>query len=215
MGGWEKSMNCRWPILLVLALLSLSPVKAERFQPGDIILLELNCFTCRLIAEETDSRFSHSGLVLRSPEGKLRVLESLRMVEDVSLESFLARSAPGASALVMRSFDSSLFQHKALQERMWSEYKQRWYGLPFDFQFLWDNFSPDGSELLYCSEFISKFLFNYLGSYPGAPAPMDYSRHYDFWERLFGAPPPQGKLGNNPASFYRDPEWYEAFEWTP
>lgn len=202
-------------IILFLGLLLGRSGAADEFMPGDIILLELNCPSCRLIAEETQSRFSHSGLVLRSPSGELRVLESLRMVEDVSLESFLARQVRGSSAVVMRSFDYQTLQPLGMQTQMWTDYKRHWWGLPFDSKFLWDNYHEQGPELLYCSEFIAKFLDHYLAYMPGAPTPMDYSLHWDQWLFYFQGRPPQGKLGNNPASFYRDPQWFKAFEWQP
>lgn len=178
----------------------------QELRSGDLILIELNCWSCALIEEETQSEFSHSGLLLKNPAGEWRVLESLGEVRDVSLQSFLARVRDQDSVLLRRSHESFFFDG----EQAWENYEREWKGLPFDSAFLWNNFNDQGDELLYCSEFIAKFLDQYM-IMPGTPTPMTYHRNRDAWVRYFGSLPPEGELGNSPASFERDPRWFDLF----
>ena len=179
---------------------------------GDLLLVELPCLSCQYIASETQSRFSHSGLVMENPRGELVVVESLGMVDHVSVEIFLGRAKFGSMTSVMRSPEQDVLQSKEFKKIFWQDYLTNWRGLPFDRDFLWENENEFGEEYLYCSEMITKFLAQYLNDPPGKPTPMDYSRHLAFWRQYFRGEPPQGKLGNSPASFAEDPIWYQAFE---
>lgn len=177
---------------------------------GDILLLELPCYSCERIAEETGSRFSHSGLVLENEKGELVVTESLSTVRAVGLKSFVARSSIGASVKVMRSLPENLAL-SSFQEKSWSLFQQRYEGLLFDNLFLWNRYDDQGREMLYCSEFIAKFINHFL-EIPLVPTPMNFTMHWDFWTRYFGRTPPQGELGNSPASFEAADGWYEVGE---
>lgn len=186
--------------------------KLKDLRHGDLLLVELPCLSCQYIASETQSRFSHSGLVMENPQGELVVVESLGVVEHVPLRLFIGRGKPGSLISVMRSPEQELLQRNEVKEKFWQDYLDHWRGLPFDREFLWDNHNEAGEEFLYCSEMIYKFLAQYLVHPPGSPTPMDYSRHFSFWRQYFQGEPPQGKLGNSPASFANDPIWYQAFE---
>jgi hypothetical protein len=74
-------------------------------------------------------------------------------------------------------------------------------GLGFDPEYRWNNFQADGSELLYCSEYITKFLNRFL-SKKIIPKAMDYSNNWDYWFNYFNGDVPQGEAGNSPADFY-------------
>jgi len=149
---------------------------------------------------------------MENPQGELVVVESLGMVDHVSLEIFLGRAKSGSMTSVMRSPEQGVLDSTEGKEKFWQDYLENWRGLPFDREFLWDNQNESREELLYCSEMITKFLAQYLKDPPGKPKPMDYSRHLSFWRQYFRGEPPQGKLGNSPASFANDPVWYQAFE---
>lgn len=197
-------------LLLCSILFSGIALAKVELKVGDILLLELSCYSCQRIAEETGSRFSHSGLILKNSQGELVVTESLNTVRAVDLISFVKRSAKGASVKVMRTNDFSLSE-KHLEKASWLLFTQRYEGLLFDALFLWNRFDEQGREMLYCSEFIAKFLNHFL-TRELLPEPMDFTMHWDFWQRYFGRTPPQGELGNSPASFEVAPGWFELGE---
>jgi hypothetical protein len=193
-------------IAFFILLLAVSTAFAAQIRSGDLILLPLDCYSCRMIAEETDSLYSHSGLLLQTNDGLWMVLESLGEVRQVSLYSFLQRLPVGSSARHLRFRE--LFNWQESDTNRWEQFlqimpyifKQQFEGLPFDHEYLWNNFTDDGEEKLYCSEFITKLLNHFLER-PILPAPMDFSKHPAFWDRYFHGNTPQGKPGNSPADF--------------
>lgn len=172
---------------LLLLLIFSSSALAFELKPGDIILIELRCYSCSLIADETGSRFSHSAVVLGKYEGETVVAQALGPVHALKLSKFLAQKQPESTALVMRPFaqlDANLLVN---------EFSANWLGRPFDKGYTWDD------EKLYCSEFVAKFLEVFLGPvFP--PKPLDFSRNWDFWNRVMDRVP-QGEPGNSPGDF--------------
>lgn len=175
-------------------------------QNGDVLLISFNCFECRVIESETNSRFSHSGVVVKDEQGTIRIAQSLGFVALYPLEQFLKNKTPGTAVSVYRPKDLlnlPAFERKALEERMLFIFNKQFKGLPFDEKYLWNNFDSKGRELLYCSEFIAKYLDHFL-SQPTIPFPLTYKKNEDYWKTYFKGAIPEGELGNSPASFSRD-----------
>ncbi len=162
---------------------------ALELRPGDVLLMELRCYSCSIIADETDSRFSHSGVVLGKHGGETIVAQALGRVHALPLQRFLQQKQRGSSVLVRRPFEA------LEQAELINEFNSSWQNRPFDSAYTWDD------EKLYCSEFVAKFLEVFLGPvFPAAP--LDFSRNWDYWSQVMN-PVPQGELGNSPGDFER------------
>ena len=183
--------------LLILTLLSINTT-AFNFKVGDVILLDLDCFSCQRIEDETGSRFSHSGVVI-SDGVQLYVAQSLRNVHHLEVEDFL-KMTPKYIVLRMKKSISNF------KENHWENYKSSFYKLPFDHHYLWDD------DSLYCSEFIYKFMsslikFTDLNTYP-----MDFTRNWEFWKRYFGETPPQDMPGISPEDFNKSSDFRVVYD---
>ncbi|MBT5095451.1 MAG: hypothetical protein HOM21_14470 [Halobacteriovoraceae bacterium] len=191
-------------------LVSLDPSKSLEIRAGDVILLPLYCYTCEILESETGSPFSHSGVVLEDESGDLVVAEALGDTHWVPLAEFLGRTEKEKMAGLYRpkefhflwARDPEGFSKFKINLRR--IFRTKYLGLGFDKKYLWDNYDSEGKELLYCSEFVSKFLNEFL-TLEVEPAPMSFLKHWDYWVRYYGGvnEVPQGKLGNSPAYFSR------------
>lgn len=179
-------------------------------RPGDVLLIELQCYVCRAIANTTGSHFNHSGLVISTVGGDIKVAQSLTHTERVPLALFLGQThatrldilrSRELAALYTR--DPGAFAQRATQ--LQDVFTQLMEGRPFDPDYLWDNTDADGGELLYCSEMVQKTLNSVLDQ-PLLTAPMDYSKAWDFWQRYFDGHVPQGEPGNSPQSLADAPQ---------
>ncbi|NCN50878.1 MAG: hypothetical protein COW01_08695 [Bdellovibrionales bacterium CG12_big_fil_rev_8_21_14_0_65_38_15] len=192
-------MKYIYNLLILLTLLASTSSFALNLRPGDVILIELRCYSCSIIADETNSRFSHSGVVIGKQGNQIQVAQAFGPVHMTSLENFLNQRVKGTSALVLRSDEL-----KASAKELSLEFNQSWKGIPFDPNYTWDN------EKLYCSEFVAKFLEVFLGPVL-PPKPLDFSRNWDYWSRVM-YPVPQGKPGNSPGDLERSPIFFHVGE---
>ncbi len=184
--------------------LNLSDLKA-----GDVVLLSLNCYECRVIESETDSLFSHSGVVVVDENGRTRIAQSLGRLDHFSFAEFTKNITPKTFVHVYRPRELKNLSNekRALLEKvMMDVFNEKFKNAPFDSRYMWNNFNAQGVELLYCSEFIAKFLDHFL-SLKTTIAPISYKKHYDYWLKYFKGQVPDGELGNSPASFSRDPRF--------
>tara|TARA_R110000868_G_scaffold377142_7_gene642419 strand:- start:259 stop:834 length:576 start_codon:yes stop_codon:yes gene_type:complete len=176
---------------LILLSLSLS-AQALELKAGDVLLIELRCYSCSIIADETGSRFSHSGVVLGQQAGTTLVAQALGKVHATTLSTFVAQKSKNTSILVLRPKN---FMPK---ENLINVFNRDWRGIPFDSNYTWDD------EKLYCSEFVAKFLESFMGPvFP--PKPLDFSRNWDYWSSVMN-PVPQGEPGNSPGDLERSSE---------
>ena len=203
-------------ILLLLFVLSLFiprlswGLAVSDLKAGDVVLLSLNCYECRMIESETESLFSHSGVVIVDEEGRTRIAQSLGRLDHFSFAEFTKNITPGTFVHVSRPRDmlKMTAQKRVLLEKvMLDVFNEQFKNAPFDSKYLWNNFNANGVEYLYCSEFIAKFLDHFL-TQKTIPLPISYKKHYDYWKKYFKGVVPDGELGNSPASFSRD----ERFE---
>ena len=186
-------------VLFLLVLLGSSASFALTLKPGDVILIELRCYSCSIIADETNSRFSHSGIVIGKQNDQIQVAQAFGPVHITSLEKFLNQRVKGTTALVLRSDEL-----KVSAQQLRDEFNQSWKGIPFDSNYTW------GNDKLYCSEFVSKFLEVFLGPVL-PPKPLDFSRNWDYWSRVMN-PVPQGKPGNSPGDLERSSVFFHVGE---
>lgn len=184
-------------LLKLTLLLQIACLNIKAFEVGDVILLDLDCYSCQKIEDETFGPYSHSGLVLEV-DGKKVVAQSLSSVHHVAIKAFLGFS--NKPALHLRPTNITKNQQRILNET----YRDKYFGQLFDHDFLWDD------ETYYCSEFIYKILneANILNDL--APWPMNFSRNYDFWKTYFHNEPPQGELGISPNDFFRSSDFYQV-----
>ncbi len=171
---------------------------ADNLKPGDVILIELRCYSCPIIADETESRFSHSGVYLGLVNNQPQVAQALGPVHMTSLDSFLSKRVKNSKALVLRP------SVEMNTSDLVTEFNRHWRGIPFDSNYTWDD------EKLYCSEFVAKFLETFLGAVL-PPQPLDFSRNWDFWNRVMN-PVPQGELGNSPGDLERSSQFIHVGE---
>ena len=175
-------------------------------QTGDVVLLSLKCIECRVIESETNSLFSHSGVVVIDEQGRKRIAQSIGNVALFSYADFTGNITPGTYVHVYRprEFNKLSAQKMAmLEQSMLDTFNEKYKGAPFDSKYIWNNFNAKGVELLYCSEFIAKFLDNFLSQKTQLKV-ITYNKHYDYWTKYFKGIVPENELGNSPASFSRD-----------
>ncbi len=192
--------------LLLSLSLNVHALTSADLRVGDVVLLSLNCYECRMIESETNSLFSHSGVVLKDEEGRMRIAQSLGRLDHFSLTDFTKGITPKTSVHVYRPRElKNLSKEKRalLEKVMLDVFNEQFKNAPFDSKYIWNNFNANGVEYLYCSEFIAKFLDNFLAK-KTTPLPMTYKKHYDYWFKYFKGQVPEGELGNSPASFSRD-----------
>lgn len=175
-------------------------------QNGDVLLMSFNCYECRIIESETNSPFSHSGVVIKDEFHQIRIGQSLGQVALYSLDQFLKNKTPNTFISVYRSREFINLKNDErtfLEDKMLSTFNAIFKGAPFDTAYRWNNYDEQGRELLYCSEFIAKFLDHFLST-ATIPYPLTYKKNEDFWLKYFGGVIPEGELGNSPASFSHD-----------
>jgi hypothetical protein len=180
-------------------------------QAGDVVLVDLNCYVCSIIKDETFSDFSHSGLVIGHNGTDFMVVQSLGVTEVLSLSDFVHLRKKNSPIKVIRTkelsnlsaFSPNEYESriKLLQTRYFSSYSNK----KFDPNFLWDNVDENGEELHYCSEMITKLL-NEILVVDISTVPMTFVRNWDYWVEYFnGNQPPEGQPGTSPGSLDRDP----------
>lgn len=196
----------KYLFLIAIAFLNLNFVQAFDLKAGDVLLLSFNCYECRVIESETNSLFSHSGVVVKNEKGEIRIGQSLGRVALNSIDEFLKNITPGTSVSVYRPkefLELNEVEQGALEKRMLTVFNSTFKGAPFDVTYLWNNFDRDGRELLYCSEFIAKFLDHFMREVT-IPFPLTYKKNEAYWFQYFHGVIPEGELGNSPAAFSRD-----------
>jgi hypothetical protein len=185
-----------------------SSLPAFELHSGDIILISFNCYECRVIESETNTPFSHSGVVLRGSSGELFVAQSLTQVRLSSVQDFLKNKTPHTQASVFRPYElENRKDFPELEKSMRDVFAKYFQGLSFDSQYSWNNFDENGRELLYCSEFVAKFLDHFLST-PSLLFPLSYEKNHDYWFSYFKGHIPEGEMGNSPAALSTDTRFH-------
>ena len=198
----------------------LQTVKLPALHAGDVVLIALHCYVCRVISETTDSPYNHSGLILDTELGlNSRVVQSLQSTQDLSLSEFLHQAGKTSPIKILRprelanSFKHDREAYESSTVLLNRVFAQEMRGRAFDDNYLWNNVDSDGHELLYCSEMIQKTL-NHVLAQPLTTVALDYSSHWDFWLNYFDGKVPQGQPGNSPASLANADQLMTIFEGT-
>lgn len=196
----------KYLFFIAITFFNLNLASAFDLKAGDVLLISLNCYECKIIESETNSTFSHSGVLVRNEANELLVGQSLGRVALYPLKQFLKNITPATVVAVYRPkefLNLSNASQTSLEERMLTIFNTLFKGAPFDRKYIWNNFDEQGQELLYCSEFIAKFLDHFLGR-TTTPYPLSYKKNEAYWRSYFQGVIPEGELGNSPAAFSRD-----------
>lgn len=191
--------------VVLFTLLNFS-VHGLELKSGDVLLISFNCYECRMIESETNSPFSHSGVVVIDSNKEIKVAQSLGFVALYPMDKFLKNKTPGTNVAVYRPKEFTQlenYERLNLEAKMLEIFNQDFKGAPFDVRYLWDNFDKSGRELLYCSEFIAKYLDRFLGI-ATIPFPISYKKNEQYWFQYFKGDIPVNAYGNSPASFSQD-----------
>ncbi len=181
----------KFSLALFIALSSESQgmIPTSRLKSGDVLLISLNCYTCALIERSTNGPYSHSGIVLHH-QGEWMVAQALGPVHLILLNKFLAQRRSGSTIAHLRA-------HSKFSEAELTTAYQKFHGIPFDPDYLWDD------EKLYCSEFVAKF-FNELEPESLGTRPIEYGEYDEIWRNLLGPRYNGGAPGNSPVSLLHD-----------
>lgn len=173
---------------IILILIATSSLFALKLKAGDILLQPLHCRLCNLIEAQTDSIYSHIGIVINDDSD---VAEAFIKVRKVNLSEFLSKTQKRLKVKVLRP--------KFLVGNIENEYMNRFDNMSYDSEFLWDNYDDKG-ERIYCSELVYKLLALYSNDIP-EPLPMKYDINTDLWYKFFKGNIPFNKLGISPGMF--------------
>jgi len=193
-------------LILVAFVLSL-PLFALELKSGDLILISFNCYECRVIESETNSKFSHSGVILINQKNEIKVAQALGVVGLTSLQDFLKNKTPNTKASIYRAKEIEENRNADINLKMLTVFNSNFLGLKFDSKYFWNNVDENGNELLYCSEFAAKFLDHFLSTVT-IPYPLTYQKNYDYWFKYFKGKIPEGELGNSPQSLADDARYF-------
>ncbi len=171
----------------LLVFLFVSPLYAFKFKVGDLLLQPLHCRLCNLIEGETNSEYSHIGIVLQT-HPKVYVGEAFQKVRAVTLNEFLKKTQKHHKVRVVRPNGDFRYLKKA--------FRQKYEGKPYDAGFLW------GDESLYCSELTWKLLRHFTRVLP-QPKPMTFEYKRREWYSYFKGKIPDAQIGIAPADFER------------
>ncbi len=172
------------PIILCFSAMGLE------LKAGDILLQPLHCRLCNLIEAETNSIYSHIGIVIDIND-EVQVAEAFIKVRSVSLDEFMSKTQKRLKVKVVRP----KFSTPNIKDLFFKKFNN----LSYDSDFLWGNINEKG-EMIYCSELIYKLLTPYSYNVP-EPAPMRYDVNPTLWDKFFKGNTPRGKLGISPGMF--------------
>ncbi len=195
--------------LVIALILSICTTQAlaSKLRVGDVIVQPLSCWSCSAIGSENGSEFSHSVIVIQT-KPKILFAEALGSARTIDMRLLKMRVLmDGTKNIILRHRELNNLYAKSpaafsrFKKNIKAKFNNEFKGLPFDHDYLWDNYNESGEEELYCSEFITKILNPYLRS-KIAIEPMDFTMNWDFWNTYFGHTPPQNLPGNSPSTFY-------------
>ena len=186
------------PILWIVCFPSLASSGFE-LQTGDLVFIELGGDISALVSDETGSPYSHVGMILKYTD-EIRVAHSLGFVHESSLKDFKNFGKENHGRIPVLRHRELLFNKKK-RRKLLDLYKE-FHGRPYNTSYLWGD---DKGEIkhVYCSEFVTKLLNRVLHD-KIEPIPMDFSRNWKEWNVYFEGLIPQGKLGNSPATLFKD-----------
>lgn len=113
------------------------------FKDGDIVFQHIPSYLCSVIADITDSQYSHCGIVVFK-NGQANVLEALGPVRYTPIKTWINRGANGHFAQLRPKNLSNTQIKRVIQEA------EKLLGRPYDIQYELDE------QKIYCSELVYK-----------------------------------------------------------
>lgn len=167
-------------------------------ETGDILLISMSCYLCSVIEDETDSDFSHLGIILKTEKGTF-VLDSAGKVQKTSLENFISKVKKFSFLKLIRSKQAESLPDTFTMNLI---FRLEFEGAPYDPYFLVNNQIGKRSAL-YCSEFVKEY-FDLIGIETPDYQPMTFEKNLEAWQNYYKGikkDVPEGELGINPESF--------------
>lgn len=196
-------------LAFLFCFVAFSSFASVRLQVGDILLQPLKCWSCALIEAEEETIYSHVGIII-AVEPEILVAEALNHVRVLPLATFNARTRKDSKLsvrrLVGRNAVNFLQKHQMHFRQL---YQNSFHGLKYDHRFLWNDVDEFGNETLYCSEFVTKLIYQFLGIELPVKR-MHFEKNREQWIRFFKGTPPDGMIGNSPGDLERSNLLYEV-----
>jgi hypothetical protein len=163
---------------------------------GYLIFVSLNCFSCKLIQDTANSKYSHVAIITEDKDsGLLGAVMAVppKVMEVNGLDYFYNNSLVEPLVLEMKSKGDRQLANRA------AEAAKRYIGTPYDVDFV------GAPKKLYCSMLISlSFKDVANGGKDMFPlVPMDFGIYREAWSRVLGHPAPQGFIGISPGDIER------------
>ena len=189
---------------------SYASVPWHKLRTGDVLLLSLDCWVCKLIEAEEGLPFSHLALVYRDQTG-IKLVESwTRGVEIKTVEDFLKDKKINNQQKIVVLRHPSFFRSRFLQ-RDFLETLKTFLGKKYDPHFLWNNKDEEQKPLYYCSEFVFHFLKSILkNNLLLKTKKMTFDKNVQHWQKYFfnlRQKIPAGQEGISPADFVKSQEF--------
>lgn len=127
---------------------------SDALQDGDLIFQESVSGQSDMVRALTRSRWTHMGVVFKSPTGTM-VFEASSSVIKTPLADWIARGRQ--QIYVVKRFRDSEPQLPAESAEKLRRLGESWMGRPYDRRFRWDD------QAMYCSEFAFKMFERALG----------------------------------------------------
>ncbi|MFC1855258.1 YiiX/YebB-like N1pC/P60 family cysteine hydrolase [Thermodesulfobacteriota bacterium] len=115
---------------------------------GDVIFQKLPSELSRVISEVTKSELSHCGMIIRTDDKTLKVIEAVGPVRIIPIDDFINNGIDKKFA-VIRLKDVSAIDFDAVVDE-----SKKFLNRPYDFQYRFDD------EYIYCSELVYKAYLN-------------------------------------------------------
>lgn len=197
--------------ILAVLIVQISSASALSLKVGDVLLKPMDCWSCSLIEAEEETIFSHMGIIIAvTPE--VIVAEALNKVRQMPLKDFQTTTEKGQKMSVIRMNNEKAVEHLTKNEvALRKLFSTQFEGLEYDHDFRWNNVDANNREKLYCSEFVAKFLFAFMG-FEGPIKRMHFKKNREMWERYFKNNVPDDLWGNSPGDFERSENFHVVGE---
>lgn len=151
----RRELRARRIFLLMISLLFIFGCKDKGFnendlKSGDIIFQTLPGELSEVISKVTETPMSHCGMVIKSKNGDIKVIEAVGPVRIIAIDDFI-RQGINKSFAVIRLKRDDLDIDKVIKEA------KKFLGKPYDYLYKLDD------KEIYCSELVYKAFLNGAG----------------------------------------------------
>lgn len=189
--------------------------RISHLRPGDVLLVPLNCYVCNAIEKETGVPYSHSVVVGNSSVSvdEIFVYEAWGSAKKTNLTEILARAEKKTRLFLLRPTEFATDSRPTATD-LSTVFENQFKDAEFDDEYLWNNSGKNGTEKLYCSEFVVKFVNTFLKN-PQPPLPMSFAKLNSFWKKYyaqFDMEIPEGEPGASPATLFASERYVKLGE---